>query len=57
MFFTLYIYICIETGEQFTSANLAGKAIGISKGCIVKACIQENRTAGGYHWQKIPHNK
>lgn len=55
--FLHYQYICIETQESYTSAQKAGDAVGVSKGCIVKACNNENRTAGGFHWLKISEEK
>ena len=55
--FLHYKYICVETQDIYTSARLAGNAVGVSKGCIVRACNHENKTAGGFHWLKIPLEK
>ena len=54
--FIHYQYICVETQKHYSSARLAGEDVGVSKGCIVRACNNENRTAGGFHWLKIPDN-
>lgn len=56
-YFLKYYYICIEEGKVFTSSSKAGEFAGTSKGCIAKACNNENRTAGGYHWKKVPQNQ
>lgn len=51
--FLHYQYICVETQKRYLSARLAGEAVGVSKGSIAKACNNENKTAGGFHWLKI----
>lgn len=55
--FLHYEYICVETQETYTSARKAGEAVGVTKGCVAKACNKENSTAGGFHWLKVPVDK
>lgn len=46
---------CVETGQIFNSKTEAliwlGKGYRSSE--LSRACDHENRTAGGYHWQRI----
>ena len=43
---------CIETNIIYSSACNAAKAVGLkSSAGISKCCINEQKTAGGYHWQ------
>lgn len=47
-----YIYICVETGEEFVSSAEAGRQKGIDKTCIQNVVNGKQKTAGGYHWIK-----
>lgn len=42
---------CIETQEEFMSINQAIKKYGRIR--IREACLNSDKTAGGYHWQYI----
>lgn len=43
---------CIETNMVYSSACKAAKAVGLkSSAGVSKCCINEQKTAGGYHWQ------
>ena len=41
---------CIETGEIFESATLAGSVKSISNSEISKCCKDPSKTARGFHW-------
>lgn len=42
---------CIETGEIYTSACKAAKAVNLkSSAGISKCCLGQQKTAGGFHW-------
>lgn len=44
---------CVETGEIFQSLSNAATCLGISV-CAISACINgRNKTAGGFHWERI----
>lgn len=46
--------LCVETGEIYSSALQAAKAVGLkSSSGISKCCIGERKTAGKYHWQYV----
>lgn len=42
--------ICIETGEEFVSINMAAKNKKLDQGSISKA-LNKNKTVGGFHWR------
>lgn len=44
---------CVETGEIFQSQSEAAKSLGLSI-CAINACVcGRNKTAGGYHWERV----
>ena len=43
--------VCVETGEIFESAAVAGRVFEISPSCITRAIHKEYYTAKGYHWR------
>lgn len=43
--------ICIETGEEFTSATTASRKHNIDASGIVKVCKGKRKTCGGFHWK------
>ena len=46
------IVICIETGEEYSSALQAAKAKGLKNSSgISRCCKKERQTAGGFHWR------
>ena len=46
--------LCVETGVVYPSVHEASRQTGISRGNI-SACLKGKRkTAGGFHWTKIP---
>lgn len=45
--------ICIETGEEFESIQLAEKSYNIAHGKIGEVCKGNRKTTGGYHWEFI----
>lgn len=46
--------ICVETGIQYDSVHEAGLAVGLKGGStIVRACKNNDKTAGGYHWKYV----
>lgn len=47
-----YIYICVETGQEFTSSAEAGRITNINKSSIQNAANGKQNTAGGLHWIK-----
>ena len=44
---------CIETGITYWCANEAERQTGIWATHIRESCRNNNRTAGGYHWQNV----
>ena len=42
---------CVETGEVFCSVREAGRSVGVSHTQISRACRNEDKTAGGLHFQ------
>ena len=44
---------CIETGEIFPSQASAGQALGIHPYSITSVLLGRQKTAGGYHWERI----
>lgn len=46
---------CVETGEVFKSAVVAGKATGANSGHIIQCCRHKPhyKTSGGYHWEYV----
>jgi len=44
---------CIETGEEFVSANEASRRKNISSGSVSRACNGKLKTAGRLHWEFI----
>lgn len=44
---------CIETGEIFPSIAAAGRAIGIHQYGINLCLLGRQKTAGGYHWERV----
>lgn len=45
---------CIETGELFSSALQASKAVGLKTSSnISKVCNGQRKTAGGFHWMFV----
>lgn len=44
---------CLETGALYDSMNLASKATGIQRKSITRACEDQKRTAGKYHWEYV----
>lgn len=47
-----YIYICVETGQEFPSSAEAGRVMNINKSSIQNAANGKQATAGGFHWIK-----
>lgn len=47
-----YIYICVETGEEFSSSVEASKKMNIHKSSIQNVANGKQKTAGGFHWIK-----
>lgn len=46
--------ICVETGEVYSSALQASKAVGLkSSAGLSKCCNGERKTAGGFHWMYV----
>jgi hypothetical protein len=44
---------CVETGEVFQSQSDAAKSLGLHI-CTINACVSgRNKTAGGFHWERI----
>ena len=43
--------VCVETGEEFESINLAAIAHNTALTNIAKVCRGERKRAGGYHWR------
>lgn len=43
--------ICLETGEIYKSITDASKLTNICRGDIGKCCLNQQKTASGYHWQ------
>lgn len=44
---------CVETGEVFQSQSEAAKTFGLHI-CTINACVRgRNKTAGGYHWERV----
>ena len=43
--------LCVETGEEYISAQEAFRQTGIHNSCISKCCKGKALTAGGYHWE------
>lgn len=50
-------YICVETGKVYSSTREAAEELGIHRSCISSAANGHKKTAGGFHWQKIPKEK
>ena len=44
---------CVETGEIYKSCAAAGRAIGIHPYGINNALNGKQKTAGGYHWERV----
>lgn len=44
---------CIETGEIFSSASLACRAIGVASNHISACCKGTRNICGGYHWEYV----
>lgn len=44
---------CIETGEVFESVKAASLSTGIGRTNITQTLRKANKTAGGYHWERI----
>ena len=43
---------CVETGEVFSSADAAAKAVGLKSSSGIRAALRKKQaTAGGYHWR------
>ena len=47
-------YECIETGKIYSSTREAAEELGIHRSCISNAVNGTKKTAGGFHWRKIP---
>ena len=45
--------LCVETGQVFEYINEAARWAKVHKICIMHACKNKNRTAGGYHWRFV----
>ena len=43
--------ICLETGDIYKSITEASKLTNICRGDIGKCCLNQMKTANGYHWQ------
>lgn len=44
---------CTETGEVFKSQSEAANSLGLSI-CAISACVcGRNKTAGGFHWERL----
>lgn len=44
---------CIETSEVFTSIKAASDATGIARSSISECASGIQKTAGGYHWERV----
>lgn len=45
--------LCVETGEVFPSQAAAARWVGIHKYGINNVLMGKQKTAGGYHWQRV----
>jgi hypothetical protein len=45
--------LCVETGKRFESLRHASEAVFISRWRITYAIKNPDKTAGGYHWQRL----
>ena len=45
--------LCVETGEVFPSTHDAGRQTGVRHTYISKCLNGKQKTAGGFHWQKV----
>ena len=50
------VTVCYETGEEYPSADAAGRAVGLSYNSINRA-INKGYSAGGYHWYRKTDGK
>lgn len=48
---------CVETGEVFKSMVQAAEACGIHRYGINSVLLGRQKTAGGYHWERVYKNK
>ena len=46
--------LCVETGEQYPSTHEVERQTGIAQQSITACCNGRRKTAGGFHWTKIP---
>lgn len=44
---------CVETGQVFRSQHAAAKAVGIKPQGINHVLLGRQKTAGGYHWERV----
>lgn len=44
---------CVELNKTFESASEAARQLSLDSSNISKACKQEGKTCGGYHWQYV----
>ena len=47
-----FIYVCIETGKEYYSSGEASRDTNIDKASIRRAANGQQKTAGGFHWEK-----
>lgn len=45
--------ICVETQIKYGSIREACRATGVSREGISRACLEQTRTASGYHWEYV----
>lgn len=44
---------CVELDRQFESIKAASEELGINRTCINNVLMGKQKTAGGYHWERI----
>ena len=44
---------CVETGAVFESGKAAAAFIGVNPSCISECINGNQKTAGGYHWERV----
>lgn len=48
---------CVETGEVFADCADAAAAVGVNRYGINSCLLGYQKTAGGYHWERVIENE